>query len=51
MYKISRWDQNILATVIIFVENWEPGKREQQQLFTAPFGAYEHIIYFPETSN
>ena len=25
MYKISRWDQNILATVIIFVENWEPG--------------------------
>lgn len=33
MYKISRWDQNILVTVIIFVENWEPGNRGAAAIF------------------
>ena len=33
MYKISRWDQNILATVVISMENWEPGNRGAIAIF------------------
>ena len=45
IYKISRWDQNILVTVIIFVENWEPGNRSNSNFSLLLFGTYEHIIY------